>query len=580
MAHFKSIVAIWAFALFAHNCLAANEDFTDLSLEQLMEVKVISASKFNQSASNAPSAVQVITREEIRRHGWRTLTDALNTLPGLYASNDRTYDFQGSRGFQVPGDYNSRFLLLIDGQRNNDNIYQQALTGNEGWVDMSSVDRIEYIPGPGSSIYGSNAMFGVINVITRKAEATSKRQVDVRLSTLGESGLNLVSSQQFAGAEQDTGLFMQLSTERKTGRDQQYFDPMGQLLQANGAVSPDGVAHGLDSNDNRHLLVRADRGEWTFRMINHERTVHPSSAPYFTLFNDPSIMINDGGTQLNASVDHALTDISSITARLGYTDWHYRGNYPFLDPVIGYYHNHDDYRGRMLDGEFHYQTVADAHHLLAGLDFNRDFQAQQHNFNSTAVPGAVSVNLNPLVTHVGMFLQDEWRMSPNWILNLGGRIDNATNQANKASPRIGLIWQPAAAWTFKLLGGKAYRSPNAYESQYTDGVNYLSNPNLKSETINSSEAVVEWLRNDQTRWQLSLYQNQVHNLIRQVNTNGMLQFQNLGQANSKGLELGVEKSHCKQLKVARQSGQQLCEYQSGQQPEMDREDFGKCATVQ
>ncbi len=79
--------------LVARDSRAADVDLIDLSLEKLLEVKVVSASKFEQRGRDAPSAVQVIGREEIRRHGWRTLTEALNTLPGLYASNDKAYDF-------------------------------------------------------------------------------------------------------------------------------------------------------------------------------------------------------------------------------------------------------------------------------------------------------------------------------------------------------------------------------------------------------------------------------------------------------------------------------------------------------
>jgi iron complex outermembrane receptor protein len=83
----------------AQTAQAADADLDELSLEQLLEVKVVSASKFEQRGRDAPSAVQVISREEIQRHGWRTLTEALNTLPGLYVSNDKAYDFQGARGF-------------------------------------------------------------------------------------------------------------------------------------------------------------------------------------------------------------------------------------------------------------------------------------------------------------------------------------------------------------------------------------------------------------------------------------------------------------------------------------------------
>ena len=103
-----------------------SDDLTDLSLEDLMKVVVVSASKFAQTSTQAPSAVQVLTAEDIRLHGWRTLAEALGSLPGLYASNDRAFGFLGARGFMVPGDYNMRFLLLLDGQPLNDNLYGQA----------------------------------------------------------------------------------------------------------------------------------------------------------------------------------------------------------------------------------------------------------------------------------------------------------------------------------------------------------------------------------------------------------------------------------------------------------------------
>lgn len=149
--------------------IEAVPDLTELALEDLLQVEISTASKFTQNLRNAPSAAQVITAEDIQRHGWRTLAEALNSLHGFYGVNDRAYAFVGTRGFLVPGDYNTRFLLLLNGQRLNDNIYEQANFGQEFPLDLALVERIEYVPGPGSAIYGSNAFFGVINVIARQA---------------------------------------------------------------------------------------------------------------------------------------------------------------------------------------------------------------------------------------------------------------------------------------------------------------------------------------------------------------------------------------------------------------------------
>lgn len=522
-------------------------DLDDLSLEQLLEVKVVSASKFEQRGRDAPSAAQVISGEEIRRHGWRTLTEALNALPGLYASNDKAYDFLGARGFQITGDYNTRFLLLIDGQRNNDNIYESALTGTEGWLDLSAVERIEYIPGPGSALYGANAMFGVINVITRRGNATGQSELGVSLSQLYGTGVNLHTSHTIKGNGQDTHIFLQYSADKKTGRDISYRDPLGQLIRADGSVSPDGVAHGLDKGRNHHLMARIDSGEWAMRLINHERSVTPSSANYFSLFDDPSLTVMEGGTQFNASFDHVLSNQSSLHARLGYTDFYYRGVYPYLDASVGYYQNRDDVRGRVLDGELRYQWASGAHQWVTGLEISRDLLAKQVNTNSVSAAslGTQDVDINTPVKHSALFLQDTWQVSEAWLVSLGARMDSTSQQATSTSPRLGVIWQAAPDWTAKLLTGRAYRRPNAYESQFTNTVVYLNNPSLQGETIRTTEGVLEWRRNGGNRWQLSMYQNRLDNIIQQIDTTGtgLFQFQNLGSTTIRGTELGLEQQY-------------------------------------
>ena len=524
----------------ASHAAAANLD--DLSLEQLLEVRVVSASKFEQRGRDAPSAVQVISRDEIQRHGWRTLTEALNTLPGLYASNDKVYDFQGARGFQIPGDYNTRFLLLVDGQRNNDNIYQSAMTGIEGWLDLSAVERIEYIPGPGSALYGSNAMFGVINVITRQGEAQGRTEVGARWSTRSGESLNLTGSQTFPGEDHDMRVFVQVSTDRNSGRDLRYNDPLGQLTLADGSVSADGIAHGLDTGRNQHLMARIDKGEWSVRLIHHKRTVQPSSAAYLSLFDDPAMNVADGGTQLQLSTNHALSEHSSLQARVGYTDFYYRAAYPYRDTSVGYYLNFDDVRGQVLDGELSYQWQGESHRVVTGMALSRDLKANQKNYYSVpaAALGTTDVDINTQSTRSALFIQDEWRLHESLALNMGLRLDSATDQNTTTSPRLGAVWHMAPDWTLKLLSGRAYRSPNAYESQFANGAGYLNNLDLKSETIRTTEGVLEWRSDERTRWQASFYQNQLDNLIAQIDTGSGLQFQNRGATTIVGAELGLE----------------------------------------
>ena len=90
-------------------------------------------------------------------------------MRGFYISYDRQYSYVGVRGFSNPGDYNTRVLLMVDGHRLNDAIYEQAMVGTEFSVDVDLIERVEIIRGPASSLYGTNAVFAVINVITRTA---------------------------------------------------------------------------------------------------------------------------------------------------------------------------------------------------------------------------------------------------------------------------------------------------------------------------------------------------------------------------------------------------------------------------
>ena len=169
-------VFILLFILLASSQLVHAENSTSdlkkLSLEQLMDIEVESvygASKFEQKVTEAPSSVSIVTADDIKKYGYRTLADILRSVRSFVITSDRNYSYIGVRGFGRTGDYNSRILVLVDGHRINDNIYEQALIGEDFIIDVDLIDRVEVIRGPGSSLYGNNAYLAVISVTTRKA---------------------------------------------------------------------------------------------------------------------------------------------------------------------------------------------------------------------------------------------------------------------------------------------------------------------------------------------------------------------------------------------------------------------------
>ena len=185
MPRLKLSAPIFAITLLSSSGLAtadnaAIEDLTNLSIEELLSVEIISASRLGQKSSQAPSSVSVVTANDIRTFGWRTLADALNAMPGLFATNNRNYSFLGVRGFIKANDYNSRVLIMIDGQRMNENVYDTGNIAQEFMLDMDLVERIEFIPGSGSSIYGANAFLGLINVHHQEGQSDQWRPTDRR----------------------------------------------------------------------------------------------------------------------------------------------------------------------------------------------------------------------------------------------------------------------------------------------------------------------------------------------------------------------------------------------------------------
>jgi outer membrane receptor for ferrienterochelin and colicin len=148
--------------------------YFQMSLEELVETPydvVEGASKYKQEAGRAPATVTVITAEEIRLYGYRNLPEILNSVTGLFTTYDRNYYYLGVRGLRRPGDYDSRVLLLVNGFRVNENIADAAGIGWELPIDVDLIERVEVIRGPGSSLYGSNALLAVVNITTKSGRS-------------------------------------------------------------------------------------------------------------------------------------------------------------------------------------------------------------------------------------------------------------------------------------------------------------------------------------------------------------------------------------------------------------------------
>jgi iron complex outermembrane receptor protein len=496
-----------------------------LSMEELLDVEVYSASKFAQKSTAAPASVTVITAADIRDYGYRTLADLLRSVRGLNISYDRNYSYLGIRGFGRTGDYNGRVLLLVDGHRLNDPVYDTAAIGTELALDLDLIDKVEIVRGPGSSIYGSNAVFGIVNIITKSGGDLSGVEAAAAIASYGTDQERLSW-----GAEQENGIEILLSATRYRSDGQDLFFPEF------GAT-----AHNLDFDRYDSLFGKLDYAGVTLSGAWANRTKGFPTAAYSTLFDNPDAESLDGYGYVNLGYRGDVGERWELNAHLSYGRYVFEGIYPYIytagDPVTL---NKDDVRASWWGAEARLVGQLRGHRLVAGAEYQENRQLDQANFD--IAPYELYLDDKRSSTRSGLYLQDEATLKPGLLLNAGVRYDYYTTFGSTLNPRLALIWSPRSATTIKGLYGTAFRAPNSYELYYEVDPQ-KANPDLEPEEVTSYEVVIEHYYRSDLRLTASAYYNRIDQLIDQVldPADDMLVFVNQGAARAHGLEFEVER---------------------------------------
>lgn len=512
--------------LAAANACAQDADLTTLPLEQLMSMEVYSASRFNQKTSQAPSNVTVLTSADIRAYGWRTLADALRSIRGVYTSNDRSYSYVGARGFLRPGDLNARFLLQINGTRINDPVFDQALLGGEFPLDLELVDRIEFVPGPGSSMYGTNAFFGVINVITRRA-----REIEGARGVLeAGQGRTRGGGASYGWRNEDAELVLGANRGLSDGRDL-YFPEYG------------ASAVGLDWERISRFFARGQWDAWSLMLLSGERTKSIPTASFGQPFNVPGSQTIDRLRLVDLGYRRTLPSLhGELTARLYHGEYYYEGHYVNQVPFGTL--NMDITRARWLGADVSlFMQLGQSHKLVLGSDYQYNYELTQKNFDTE--PFELFLNDKAQGKRSGIYLQDEITLAEGILLNAGLRYDRETSTGGVFNPRLALIADVAKGTTLKAIYGSAFRAPNSYELFYgidTQG-GQLANPDLGRERIRSHELSLVQQLGPNAQLTLSAYSNKASSLITQVEDPdlGLPIFRNFARATARGIELEYER---------------------------------------
>ena len=498
----------------------SNPDLTGVSLEDLagLNVQVVSSSKKAESLRDATSAIFVITQDDIRNSGFQHVADLMRLVPGVQVAQQGANQWAiSARGFN--DQYNNKMLVLVDGRSVYDPV-EGGVNWNQLDLMLEDIDHIEVIRGPGGALWGSNAVNGVVNIITKDSKVTQGLMVSVlggkpfySAGTTGPDAVNALGSARFGG---------------KLGEDV-YYRVYGQAANAEPAMElAGGTAHDdwYDFRGGFRADLHQDQDQWTFEgealksYANYENYNTGNSPIYnpYTLQN-----FND----LNTTIDQHADVLARFTR-------------DFQDDseiqVLGYY----DY-----DNNTKANTSPIVNEGTANLEFQHRFWLGSVNemtwggsFRDTAAEFFDPINWvytpeNQNEVIYGGFLQDRLTLAQDQLyLTAGAKMENNPYTGWEFQPSGRLLWTPDLVNSFWAGVSRSVRIPtllsetnNVYLAGIPAGAfgpgtpstntfgGSIPNPQLKSEVLVSYELGYRTNPTKETSVDIAAFYNHYSDLV-------------------------------------------------------------------
>lgn len=528
--------------------------FGDRVVMQSPEVSI--ATGRSQSLRRAPAVASVVTAEDISRIGATDLDEVMETVPGVHVSrNIQGYNpLYLIRG--IHGQFNPQTLVLLDGMP-----LTMQFIGNRGngWAGMplENIARVEVIRGPGSAMFGADAYAGVINLVTKGASDIPGTEVGARVGSFDSRSAWALHSGQWGPWE--VAAYVQ---HAQTEGDQPIIraDAQTQIDKLYGSQAS--LAPGPAQLGNRML-----DGQLSLKWGHAQVRIGHLGRDQIGLGGGAASALDPSskGRNHRSYISLALGDVP-LSA-----DWRLQAHLSGLrftaqyDPLLlypagawgGAFPN--GMRGSPNTWERQWRGTVMAHysgwsdHLLSigvgheDLHLYRTREYKNFALSLGAAPtplGDGSVVEVPLedafikphrrkVDH--LILQDEWNFLRDWTLTTGVRHDRYSDVGSTTNPRVALVWDTSLDVTTKLLHGRAFRAPAFMELYSINNPVLRGNPELKPETIQTTELAFSWQARSDTLLQLSLFRHGMRDIISPTGSPQV--FQNTGKQTGRGFEL-------------------------------------------
>ena len=443
-----SVFLLWVIIFllsWAPEAAGQEEDFSEdnlieLSLDELLNVEITSVAKKSQKRTEAAAAIYVLTAEDIRRSGATNIPDLLRTVPGLSVARiDANKWSVSARG--SAGRFANKLLVLIDGR----SIYTPFFSGvywEANDVMLEDVARIEIIRGPGGTLWGANAVNGVINIITKGAKDTQGGLLVVGGGT-EEQGF---SSLRYGGKVGDTGhyrIYGKFNNRDEGGNFPEFFDPLNLGLSVSGGEANDdwwtgqgGFRMDLDISDEDTLTLQGD--------VHRTRVNQTNDLGFFAppILRRTDSSADNSGMNLLARWNRQLSKESDLQLQFFYDYYH-------SDSIV------IDEQRHTFDLEFQHRFPAGKRHEIIwglGIRHTRD------DFENTDILSLSPARRNHNL--LSAFIQDEITLTDTLKLTVGTKIEHNGYSGFEYQPSARMAWMPNERHTLWGAVSRAVRTPS------------------------------------------------------------------------------------------------------------------------
>ena len=544
---------IYVFTVTADNGESTSD--TSLSLAGLFDIDiptVVTSLLQEQKMSDAPSPMYVVTRQDIKRRGYYTLKDIMDDVPGFADMSDANENIAIVRGSFAST--TNKILILIDGHRMND--FNLGRYNVDQFLGVDAVERVEFIKGPGSALYGTGALLGVVNIITRKGESVNGTTLRAKIGSFNREAYFTYGKK----INDKTDVFCNVSINDAPGDE---IDQPARFDNVDSTMTPAaGKIYWNKYPANYSIMTAFSSDYLNVRMRNEHYVRATPRNPNHSFYDwekevwKPQYCEDQHFIDATADVPLPFGENAKLIVepalhfyQLKEQTWIKTYGANRLPPLGSRSGQFTDELRASLKAYIQSQIVQSLN-ITVGYDGNytKFLQSMGHSLldGKNISLSAHYVNTGKLFFN-GLFAQGVWKYKKLLSVNLGFRFDAFDDMADPAfTPRVGLIYHPIGELSLKLLYGRSFLAPQWAHQETSTDVNqdFQANPDLKPEIFDGVDFIVDYSFN-----KLNVYVDGFYNKVSDIISAQAKQYANQGEAQFAGVEAGFKASLFDKVKL-------------------------------